>query len=111
MTAIKYINRLKYLDYLVRTRSTGKPEILANKMGVSVRSTYDYINDLKELGAPVRWSVHEESYVYYEEGKLEICFLSDTYGGFMIIHTLYPEKKLIFSENLTPLQRYCSEAI
>jgi predicted DNA-binding transcriptional regulator YafY len=111
MTAIKYINRLKYLDYLVRTHATGSPEDLANKMGVSVRSIYDYLNDLKELGAPVKWSIQKESYIYSEEGKLELCFISETYGGISVIHHSYFENKLIFSENFSPLQRYCSEAI
>jgi predicted DNA-binding transcriptional regulator YafY len=111
MTAIKYINRLKYLDYLVRSHATGNPANLASKMGVSVRSTYDYINDLKELGAPVKWSVHEDSYVYAEEGKLELCFISETYGGMTVIHKSFSENNLIFSENFSPLQRYCSEAI
>lgn len=76
MTTITYINRLKRIDFFIRTKTTGTPTELASKLGLSERSIYDYMNDLRELGAPVIWSCHERSYIYKEPGNLSIGFSS-----------------------------------
>ncbi len=75
MTLSTYFDRLKKMDYLIRTRSTGKPAALAKKMGLSERQTYTCLNELRELGAPVTWSYADESYIYTEEGRLQIRFI------------------------------------
>lgn len=67
---------LERLDFLVRMRSTGRAAELASQMGFSERSLYNYLKDLKELGAPLSWSRYENSYVYRESGKIEIGFKS-----------------------------------
>ncbi len=74
MTANRYINRLKKMDRLIRTRSTGNATQLAFKLGVSERCVYYSINELKELGAPVSWSYDDNSYIYEQEGRLKIGF-------------------------------------
>ena len=74
MTAIRYINRLKKLDQLIRTRSTGNANQLALKLGVSERGAYYCIHELKELGAPVTCSYRDNSYIYEIEGRLRISF-------------------------------------
>ncbi|HYW96555.1 MAG TPA: HTH domain-containing protein [Bacteroidales bacterium] len=79
MAIITFINRLKRIDFLVYTRTTGTPSELAVKLGISVRSIYDYINDMRELGAPVVWSNNDRSYVYIEEGRLHISFMSSAF--------------------------------
>ncbi len=75
MSLQKYLGRLHHLDALIRQKSTGTPEELARKMGVSVSVVYRYVKVLKELGAPVRWCTYTGSYVYDWEGKLEVRFL------------------------------------
>ena len=75
MSAIRYINRMKRIDYLIRTRSTGNAGALSLKLGISVRSVYVCLNDLKELGAPVQWSSDDNSYIYRYDGRLEVSFI------------------------------------
>ncbi len=86
MTAIKYIDRLKQIDRLVRLRSTGSPNELAVKLGISERSVYDLLKDLRELGAPLAWDFYSNSYIYIEAGKLQIDFVTepDISGGFYL---------------------------
>ncbi len=76
MAILHFLNRLQRMDYLIRTRTTGNPPELAEKMAISERSVYMYINSLRDLGAPVEWSCRENSYIYLEEGKLEIRFIA-----------------------------------
>lgn len=68
----KTVELINYLDYLIRNRTTGTPKILANKLGVSVRSVFYYLSLLKDLGAPVKWSPCEETYIYDESIELSI---------------------------------------
>lgn len=76
MSITRSKNILERLDFLVRMRSTGRAVELADQMGLSERSLYNYLNELKELGAPLRWSRCENSYIYRENGKIEIGFKS-----------------------------------
>ena len=71
------LNRLIRLDYLIHLKSTGNPHDCAQKIGISERSLYDYLKLLKEMGAPVKFSRHQGTYYYNEEGRFRISFLSD----------------------------------
>jgi len=98
MTSLKYIERLQYLDYLIRTRSTGSPAELAEKLDLSLRSTYQALNDLKNLGAPLAYSETEGQYLYLENGKLEVLFVEEVVGGFR--NFMYPEESSFSSIEL-----------
>jgi predicted DNA-binding transcriptional regulator YafY len=65
-------SRLEYLDTLIRRKSTGAPKVLAKKLNVSVRAVYNYLNMLKQQGAPICYSKHKETYYYDEAGYF--CF-------------------------------------
>lgn len=65
------------IDHLIRIKGTGTPSELAGKIGISERSTYEYIRLMKEFGAPVLYSRQRKSYYYREEGRFMISFLSD----------------------------------
>ncbi len=65
-------SRLEYLDVLIRRKSTGNPRALAQKLNISLRAVYYYINALKEQGAPINYDRHKESYYYDEAGYF--CF-------------------------------------
>ncbi len=46
------IDRLSRLDHLIRIKGTGTPAQLAERLNLSERSIYDYINFMKGLGLP-----------------------------------------------------------
>jgi predicted DNA-binding transcriptional regulator YafY len=68
------IEMLKRMDQMIRTKSTGTPEDFAGRLYLSERSLYNYIGLMKALGAPIRYSRTERSYVYEEVGRLVIGF-------------------------------------
>lgn len=68
-------SRLEYLDSLIRLSATGNPRTLAKKLNISLRATYDYINMLKELGAPINYNRHKETYYYGEHGRFNFKFI------------------------------------
>lgn len=70
-------HRLCRIDSLIRIKGTGTPSELADKIGISERSTYEYIRLMKDLGAPVLYSRQRKSYYYKEDGRFTISFLLD----------------------------------
>jgi hypothetical protein len=65
------IRKIITIHELIRKQRTGKPKVLASRIGVSERTTYNYISFIKtELKAPVKWDTMRESYVYESNGKL-----------------------------------------
>ena len=69
--------RLNRIDHLIRIKGTGTPSELADKIGMSERSTYEYIRLMKEFGAPVSYSRQRKSYYYQQDGTFTIRFLSE----------------------------------
>jgi predicted DNA-binding transcriptional regulator YafY len=68
--------RLTRIDHFIRIKGTGTPSELAGKIGISERSTYEYIRLMKDFGAPVGYSRQRKSYFYKEQGQFLISFLS-----------------------------------
>lgn len=94
MSVIKYLDRIRKIDKLIRLEATGSPKDLSKKIGVSERTVYDYISYMRELGAPIEFSEIHNSYIYLSEGKIELGFvdyltkeeMSKTYGGIKNLH-------------------------
>lgn len=55
------------LDGLIRRKATGKPSELARRLNVCERKVYQLIDTLRNLGAPVEYCPHRESYYYTTE--------------------------------------------
>jgi predicted DNA-binding transcriptional regulator YafY len=72
--------RLTRIDQFIRISETGTPAELAGKIGISERSTYEYIRLMKDFGAPVGYSRQLRSYYYKEQGQFMISFLSGQRG-------------------------------
>ena len=66
------INRLKRMDQLITLKSTGTPKEFAKKIDLSVSRVYDILLDMKELGAPVKYSRIKRTYFYQKRGKFTI---------------------------------------
>lgn len=116
MSALKYIERLQRMDYFIRIRNTGSPNEFAAKLGISERTLYDYLNALKELGAPIAYCYHENSYIYFKDGKLRLSFHQNDPA--FIYHTrgkgIKSQTVTFFHDlisELTQLQKCCSTGI
>jgi predicted DNA-binding transcriptional regulator YafY len=70
----KFFERFKRIDYLIRSKSTGTPRDLADKLEISVSTLYEFISFMKEMGAPVKYDKAKRSYVYERDVKFKIEF-------------------------------------
>lgn len=77
-----YIEMLQRMDQMIRTKSTGSPGDFAGRLYLSERSLYNYIGLMKALGAPIRYSRTERSYVYEEAGRFVIEFRQPADPGY-----------------------------
>lgn len=71
---IDALNRMQRIDHLIRIKGTGTPAQLAYRLGMSKRSVFDYLNLMKEFGAPIKFCTSRKSYYYDEEGTFSISF-------------------------------------
>lgn len=96
MKFVEQIERLQYLDELIRKKSTGSPQQLAKRIGLSRSQLYNLIGYLNDMGMEVRFSRVRNSFYYSSQNKeFEIKFSikiitgdeSQTiYGGGMCFH-------------------------
>ena len=68
------IGRLYSLDYYIRTKSTGTPKQLADKLNLCERQAREYISLFRELGASVKYDRSRNSYYYEFEGVFNFKF-------------------------------------
>jgi hypothetical protein len=67
------IRRIERIDYLIRSRSTGRPVELAQKLGISQSQLYQTMKIMKVMmDAPIYFSKQEQCYCYRESAKF-IC--------------------------------------
>ncbi len=72
MSTIEIISILKRMDQMIGRHSTGRPEDFASRLGISERTMYNYLEVMKELGAPILFSRCNNSYLYFEEGRIKL---------------------------------------
>jgi predicted metal-dependent phosphotriesterase family hydrolase len=68
------LTRICRIDKLIREGRTGTAAQLAHTIGVSERTIYQYIRQMKMAGAPIAFDVHTKNYYYKEEGRFNCAF-------------------------------------
>lgn len=84
---IQQIELIERIDQLIRMKATGCPKEFANDMNISKASLYRLIETMKELGAPIEYSIIKQSFVYVDHVNF-IC-------GFYFKELSYIEVKQI----------------
>jgi biotin operon repressor len=75
MHFLRQIERIQELDRLVKKRSTGSPNKLANKLGISRSHLYNLIGYLNDIGMKIKYSRSLGSFYYVnDQEELEIDF-------------------------------------
>jgi len=69
-------NRKVRLVELINSECTGNPDCLAEKLGVSRRTVFRYLDELKDSGAKITFSIQLDSYVFEEEFNFFEAFFS-----------------------------------
>lgn len=75
MNFVKQIERLQLLNKLIIQESTGTPEELADRLGLSKRQLYNQLDSLKCLGVQIGYSKSHKTY-YYEgdASRMDVSF-------------------------------------
>lgn len=90
---LKPFQRIKHLDALIRRQATGSAEMLAQRLCISKRQVYYYLEELRLIGIEIDYCRHKNSFVYREPVEIEIKFSVkklrdeesiDILGGFAI---------------------------
>lgn len=74
MSLLKYIDRLKRMDDLIRRKATGSAEDFAEKLGISKTQLYEDLKEFRGLGAPVVFCQVRKSYCYEGDFRLILKF-------------------------------------
>lgn len=72
MEFIRQIERLQLMNKLIREQRTGSPEDLAERLGVSRRQLYVYLEYLKDMGVEIQFSRRLNSFVFACEKQVYI---------------------------------------
>ena len=70
MSLQTHLDRMRFIDDLIRRRATGDLESLCKKLGLSRSHTLEYLKELKENGFPIKYSRSQIHYYYSEDGEL-----------------------------------------
>jgi predicted DNA-binding transcriptional regulator YafY len=62
----KYRNRIVWLEELIRRESTGTPEELANRLGISVRMVFRHIDYFRENGRALQFDRSRRTYRFID---------------------------------------------
>jgi len=81
MSVQKYIERLLYIDSLIRKKATGPAKQLARKLDLSERHTLLFLKEMKELGCPIKFCRKRNSYYYDTEGEVSVSFFNKHFAG------------------------------
>lgn len=68
----KHLNRLQFLDQLIRQQSTGNADSLAAKMGISRRQIYNFLNELRDFGLEIDYQRDINSFVYRKPYRINV---------------------------------------
>ncbi|GAB4112457.1 MAG: hypothetical protein OHK0057_30860 [Thermoflexibacter sp.] len=66
------LTKLLDIHEQIKAKKTGKPATLAERLDISERTLYNYIKELRSIGAPIIYCPVAESYVYEKDWQFEV---------------------------------------
>ncbi len=72
MKAVEQLERLKRMNKLIKAENTGTPNEFAQRLGISRRQLYSYIELIKDMGVLTAYSKANRTFYYCDEYELEI---------------------------------------
>lgn len=70
----KQLNRLQQIDQLIRQRRTGNAKELAQKLRISRRLVYYWLDELKDMGLEIDYCRELKSFIYQKPYEINISF-------------------------------------
>ncbi len=75
MAVSNYFKRFNKINDLILQNQTGNAAELAEKIGMSRKMTYIYLDTMKKLGAPISYDIKRKTYFYTKKGTLVLAFV------------------------------------
>lgn len=72
MSLLKYIERLRRIDYLISMMSTGTPQEFADKLGIRRSTLFQSLQEMREMGVDIKYSWIRQSYYYADNRRIKI---------------------------------------
>lgn len=72
MNPMKYFEIMERMDQLIRLESTGDAFAFSEKLGISRRQLYYYVEELRSMGLPVCYNRHSKTFYYSVKCRLKI---------------------------------------
>jgi hypothetical protein len=66
---VKYTDRLKFADRLIRQKATGSPKVFARQLNISESHLYNILDELRLLGMPL---AYDKTLPYYYSKPLQL---------------------------------------
>jgi len=74
-----YFHRIAKIDRLIQQQNTGNSHQLASTLGIARCTLFKYLNDMKELGAPIEYCRQKNTFYYREKGSFMLHFTQQPY--------------------------------
>ena len=85
MSYIDYLLLLERIHFHIEHKSTGPAGAFAHRLGISERTLYRILAEMRDMGAIIEYNIDRESFIYGNEVKINIQIQIDanrTKGGF-----------------------------
>ena len=77
MSLKRYIQKIRFIDCLIGKKMTGNQKELANKTGLSISALNNYLNEMKEMGFPIKYCRKTQTYHYEKNGHMVTGLFSE----------------------------------
>ena len=88
--SINHLKRIKKTNKLLKEEKTGTPEIFAKQLNIGKRQLYNILENMKIIGASIKYCRKRETFFYDDEFDLQINYsvkviknetMNKVYGG------------------------------
>ena len=70
MSLLKYLRKVEFIHSLIKRKATGDRSEFAYRAGMSKSMLSEYLQEMKELGFPIRYSRRRRTYYYEYDGVM-----------------------------------------
>jgi len=77
MGSIDQINLLSRIHHMIELKCNGSPAEFAHKLGVSERTLFRKLEELRDSGIEIRYASERRSYVYLNNTRIRVEMIKD----------------------------------
>jgi len=82
MSLLKDLKRLEYINYLIKKKATGDLVTFAKRNHLCKRAMSQFLQQMKELGADIKYDRTNKTYYYGKNGEMTSCIFLE-YGSIL----------------------------